>query len=116
MCDIIMELLDFSGVSTGVGDSRNSGCGYLNDFISHVCKFADVRGGVGGGENHPNVEGKALQEKFTEEEVGHGRCAELVPEELLHTSEQLFGFAVAKLFSTNELLQLMKFRGCSTFN
>ena len=70
---------------------------------------------ISGGENHPNVGRKALQEQFVEKSISIGRCTELVPEELLHTSEQLCGLAVAKLFST-ELLQFALLRGRGTFN
>ena len=58
-----------------------------------------------------------LQEKFAEKGIGVGRCTELFPEELLlHMSEQLCGLAVGELFSTDELLQLALFQGCSAFD
>ena len=99
-----------------VRDGRNSGCGYLHNFVGHVSELVEVHGSISGGENHPDVGREALQEQFTKEGVGVGRCTELVPKELLHTSEQLRWLAVAELFSTNELLQLTLFGGCCTFD
>ena len=87
-----------------VRDGGNSGCGYLHNFVSHVSESVEVHGGISGGENHPDIGREALQEQFTQEGVGVSRCTELVPKELLHTSEQLYWLAVAKLFSTDELL------------
>ena len=67
----------------------------------------EVHGGISGGENHPDVGRETLQEQFTKEGVGVGRCTKLVPKELLHASEeQLCWLAVAELFSTDEMLQL----------
>ena len=77
----------------------------------------EVHGGISGGENHPDVGRETLQEQFTKEGVGVGRCTKLVPKELLHASEeQLCWLAVAELFSTDEMLQLTLFGGCSTFD
>ena len=109
-------MFDFQSVGAGVSDSGNSRCGYLHNFVSHVSKFVEAHGGISRGENHPNVGREALQKKFAEKGVVVGRRTELVPEELLHTSEQLCGLAVAELFSTDQLLQLALFRGCLTFD
>ena len=40
-CDFFPELVDFGGVSAGVGDSRDSGCGHLHNFFSNVSKFVE---------------------------------------------------------------------------
>ena len=77
----------------------------------------EVHGAISGGENHPDVGRETLQEQFTKEGVGIGRCTKLVPKELLHASEeQLCWLAVAELFSTDEMLQLTLFGGCSAFD
>ena len=57
-----------------------------------------------------------LYEEFTEKRIRVGGRTELVPEELLHMSEQLCGFVVAELLSTDELLQLTLFGACRTFD
>ena len=55
-CDFFVELFDFRGIGVGIGDSRNSRCGYLLNLVCRVSQFVELHGGVRGGENHPDVE------------------------------------------------------------
>ena len=49
------------------------------------------------------VRGEAVKEKFFEERVVG--CRLVVPQQLLHTAEELGGFSVAELFSAEQRLR-----------
>ena len=85
-------------------------------MVSHVSQLVEIHGGIVRGENHANVRREVLQKQFAEKGVGISRCAELVPEELLHAPEKLCGLVVAELISTDELLQFALLRGCGVLN
>ena len=64
-CYFLTELFDFRGVSAGVSNSGNCGCGDLHNLICHVSEFIEVHGGISGGEDHADVCRETLQENFT---------------------------------------------------
>ena len=68
--NLCLELLYLRDSSGGCGNSWWGGD--LYDLVSHVGQLGEV-GGIGGGEDHPNVRGKALQEELFQEGVVHGR-------------------------------------------
>ena len=68
-CNLCLELLYFRDRSRGGSNSWWGG--NLYDFVSHVRQLGEV-GGIGGGEDHPNVRGEALQKEFLQEGVVQG--------------------------------------------
>ena len=57
---------------TSARQCRDSGWGHVHDFVCHISKLVDVRGGISRGEDDPDVGGEPLEKEFTNEGVGIG--------------------------------------------